>query len=426
MKLNKERHFLKSVGTLMTGSIISQLLTILISPAITRLFDAEELGVYTVVLSSVTMFGAVLSLRYDMSIVSERKESRVYSLVKLSLWLCLGMSVLVALGYYAYFHTLSTIRFGSGLAAIFVFFLVLITGLVNVLTAYNNRICEYRVISTAYVIRTTVQNIGIVLCGLAHFGTLGLLLPQTLGALFGVRRQAGTLIRNGKRLKIVTPASMRAAAFIHRAQAIWSAPSTFLNGFSYSVINLFIEMLFGAVTLGYYSISYRILGLPSMIVSANVSRVFFEKASREQEAEGCFRRTFWSTMRFLLVVAIPMLVALEWLSPWLFALVFGRDWRVAGEYVRILAPMFVLRFIAGGVNGAAIVAGRQKFEFLIQLLLAAVVVAVFLMSRSLGWGVGTFLQAINAGCGVVYVMYILLFWRCSMGWVSSSVRGEVL
>lgn len=59
-------------------------------------------------------------------------------------------------------------------------------------------------------------------------------------------------------------------------------PAHFLNSASYSMLNFYITELFGLGILGYYSITYRILGIPLTLVSLNVSKVFFQRASEEK------------------------------------------------------------------------------------------------------------------------------------------------
>jgi O-antigen/teichoic acid export membrane protein len=62
----------------------------------------------------------------------------------------------------------------------------------------------------------------------------------------------------------------------------------------------------------------------------------------------------------------PFLVLL-FFAPSLFSLVFGEKWRVAGEYARLMCPMFYLRFISNPLSLVAIIAQKNRFEFLWQV-----------------------------------------------------------
>lgn len=405
--------FTKSMSTLVTGSLAAQILSIVVSPITTRLFSPIELGVFTLVASSTSMFGAVLSLRYDMAIVYEDSDENVYALVALSFYICLISSFLVAVGYFCYFQYFSTSRFSAPLAALFTFVQCLLFGLINVLNSYNNRCREYSVMSTSNVARSFAQNGGTVIAGIAHLGSLGLLAAQTLGYLFGLKRQSKTLLGQLDRIRKLNRAQLKDVARKHRGQAVWSAPAALANGFSYTVINYIIELLYSSSTVGLYSLSFRMLGMPTNVIAMNVSRVFAERAAFEKREVGNFARLFRKTLFLMCFVAIPVLIVLVLFAPNLFAFVFGDEWRDAGVYVQILSPMFALRFIAAGLSSSAMIAGEQQRDLLIQLMLIVVVLISFCVSVVFGLPIEGLLISINALSSIAYIIYLFVFWECS-------------
>lgn len=416
MALNKrapKSAFVKSMATLVSGSVLAQAITIVVSPITTRLFTPSELGVYTLVVSSVTMFGAVLSLRYDMAIVYEEKEGNVFPLVALSAALDIVVSLIVAIGYYCYFQFFSSSGYPPLLAAAFTFVQCALFGLVNVLNSYNNRKRQYRLMSSANAERAIVQNAGIVGSGLLGLGATGLIAAQSLGYIIGVRKQTAGLAGETDEFRRISRREVIHVARLHRKQALWSAPAAFANGFAYSVINYFIEFLYSSATVGYYSLSYRMLGLPTNIVATNISRVFAERATHDKQTIGNFRRIYRKTLIMMVGMSIPIGIILMAFAPQLFAFVFGPSWEIAGEYVRILTPMFVLRFIAGGLNSSAMIANKQQWDLVVQALLVFGVLLSFGASLALALPVEGMLKIINIVSSAVYVYYIFVFWHCA-------------
>lgn len=411
-KKGKNSSYLKAITTLMSGSIVAQIFTLICSPILTRICSAEIMGVYSLVTGAVTMFGMVMSLRYELCIVYEPEEKNVYPLIKLSVFLCAGLSVLITIGYLIYFHAID-VEENFVVLAVITGLLVFLMGLINIVTAYNNRQRDYKLINKTYVTRIFSQNICNLIAGSLGLGAAGLSFSQLLGYLAGVRGQAKPMLQHWKEIVGATAAEMKAVAVSNKRQAVISAPATLGNGLSYSLISYFIEALFTTANVGYYSISYRLLGLPITIISTNVSRVFLEKASREYQEVGNFKSTYKSTVGMLSVMAIPIGAALMLLGPWACELVFGDGWGVAGEYIRLLTPMFMLRFVAGGVNCAAIIVNKQQYDFLIQMLLTVSVVVVFILSSVLKWEIEMFLFVLNAAFSVIYVAYLLIFWHCA-------------
>ena len=80
MKRLYKNSFFRSIATLMSGTIIAQVISFAISPLMTRLYSEEQIGEYTLLLTVVTMFGSVICGRYDMAIVGESDEKGMYGL----------------------------------------------------------------------------------------------------------------------------------------------------------------------------------------------------------------------------------------------------------------------------------------------------------------------------------------------------------
>lgn len=201
----------------------------------------------------------------------------------------------------------------------------------------------------------------------------------------------------------------------NKKQAFFSTPAALANGMSYSLLSYFIEALFSTAVVGYYSMSFRILGMPINLISTNVSRVFLEKASREYEEKQGFQRTFLWTIGAGFIAGIPLAIMLMTLAPWACEVFFGSGWRIAGIYIKILTPMFILRFIAGCVNTAAIIAKRQQIDLIIQCVMTVFSIAAFIIAKNLSLTMEQFLTVLNSGFSILYVVYIFLFWLCARG-----------
>ena len=68
----------------MTGTTIAQAIPIAISPILTRLYSPEEFGLFALFLATVSIFGVVATMRYEMAIVQPEKSEDAINLVLLS------------------------------------------------------------------------------------------------------------------------------------------------------------------------------------------------------------------------------------------------------------------------------------------------------------------------------------------------------
>lgn len=414
----KNNRFFRSLMMLSTGTIIAQLLAVLVSPILTRLLSEYELALFAFALSIVNTFQAGINGAYNNGIVVEENERKVRALIKLSLIVGIALSVLIGIGSYLYIVFFSKDNYPALLIAAFVFLTLLSVALIQTLTAYNNRRKDYKTIAAVGVYRSVFQNLGNVLSGLLGLGAPGLLFSFVAGNAAGIRRQAKEIKPEIPEIKAIPASEVNAVAKENYRYPLFTAPSYFVNSLSFSSITFFIEALFEFRLLAYYSMSMRILGLPLALISANVGRIFMADASSEYNKTGTFKRTFTRMSLFLSAVALPMGIVMFFFAPPLSRWAFGPGWEVAGEYIKILTPMFLVRFIATAVSPGYMICGKQRTDALLQGLLLAASVSAFFLAKWQSYPIESFLWAVSIFKSLVYLIYFFMLW-----WYSRKTRA---
>lgn len=386
----------------------------------TREYSKEAIGYYTYIVSIVTMFSTVINGRYDVSIVSAKDDAEIWSLIKGSCFISFFMSIIVAVGAYVAYGLKNSEFSGNTMLLLFVFPMLVVYGLINILNGYNNRYAEYKLISRAYLIRTIFQNAFTIGLGIINPSAFNLLLSQTIGLIFGMKKQSKNLIPNLDKIKMVGAGEIKSTLKKYKAQPLASVPSSFINALSYSSISLFVGNLFGMDLLALYSISVRVLGIPLGIFSSNIAKIHFKDASDEIEACGNFKKCTMKMIAFSAIVSAVMVLFLIFLAPVLFGLLYGENWAKSGVYVQILAPMFGLRLIVGAVGFSFIIANKQKQELFYQILLFISVVVFVIISIFYKWNIQQFLIAISICYSVIYLLELLHIIRNSKAMVNKS------
>lgn len=408
-----QSQYIKYIYQLAMGSFIAQGITVLVAPIMTRLYTPEEIGVYTLTLTIITMFGPVICGKYDQAIVVAENEKRVSELIVGSVLFSFIFLVLITLGLKIYLTMNPQVSEGIESYLYIIISILSLTAFVNILTAYNNRHKEYKTISSVTITRTLAQNLGIVILGILKFGTLGLLLSQLLGMLIGIKKQGKHLFESEINLKSIKLLNVKKILVRYNQLPFYSMPAHFINAASYSVLNFFIMGLFGLATFGFYAISYRILGLPLNLISMNVSKVFFQKASEERKMSGNFYRSLMMTSLFLTCLSVPMSIILMVFGPVVFEIVFGSGWGVAGEFVRILAPMYGIRFIVTALAPALIISGKQKAEFYMSTMFIIASILSYLICDLMHLDVFSFLKLITITYSVIYILFYIYIYHLS-------------
>ncbi len=416
VKLIKKKLFtsyIKNMVTLTLGTLIAQCAIVIAAPALTRLYSPEQLGMYTLIFTIASIIGPLVNGRYDMSIVSASHERESHAVMKASMLVCFFISALAGIIITCLILFDSPILVNINSRIIYVFPLLLLFGFINAITSYNNRNKEYKLIAKFSAVRTLTLLFGQVLFGVFKAGITGLLVSQLASFFISLLYQLKNTAINYKSVLSISFKEVSAVLRKFRNQPFYSTPALLLNSLSYSIIPFLISTLYGLKDVGYYSLSFTLLGMPIQLFSVNVAKVFFEKANREKKACGNFYKTFKTTLFLLLFISIPFFTFLMLFSRNIFNIVFGPGWERAGLFVEILSPMYTFRFISASLAAGLIIGHRQKIEFIIQSVFFIEAIGAFLLSKQLFFSIEQFLTIISILFAVSYIVLIFAIFLAS-------------
>ncbi len=424
-----------SLTILASGSLIAQAMTALEQVFLTRIFSAEALGIYAFLISFPHACVGIICGRYDLALVYEEDENKILALVKLNFVINLLLSTILSVGYLVYlvFYT-EYQQFAYLVPAVFIY--LISYGLTNTLNSYNNRHGEYNMITKMHMLRTFAQCFGTVFLGLIfvillHIDSLQisvpvLVFPYCVGMLLGIFTQGKGLLSRYKELKVITGKELWEVAKKHKKQPLVSAPAIFANNASYSLITISINNFYDAAVAGYYSISTKLLGMPISLISSNMSKVFMEQAAKEYNATGKFTKAFNKTFGFLVAMAVPMFLCMYFLAPPVCAWLFGGDWVIAGEYIKILAMMFTFRFVATALSPGLYVCRKQFSELTIQVAFLLVTAFAAIISYVYAFDVEQFLWAMSISRSLVLVGLVFMVFYYSRGYGAKAQKHFVI
>ena len=122
---------------------------------------------------------------------------------------------------------------------------------------------------------------------------------------------------------------------------------------------------------------------------------------------GNCEEAFRSTFKALVILGSGPVLCIFVFAPDLCARIFGEPWREAGEFARILAPLYFFNFVASPLSYVFFVAGKQRLELNWQIALFATTFAVFLSPTSLKQTLINYTISYSA----LYVLYLYLSYR---------------
>ena len=408
--LRQPGSFARRAGALMGATTIGQVITIAASPALTRLYEPRDFGVMALFASVSAILVAFSTGQYHSAIVLPEDDFEGYAILAGSVVLSvLTASVALVAAVVAGLFVEIPLALAAGVAIY-----VVSLGVSESLHHWLMRTTQFRLLARVrlmIVVLSTALTVSFGFYGIAA----GLVIGAVFGQLIPTAYLALTVIRGrpagGRSISIekITGALRR-----YRDFPRYSLPGELLNSAAYQMPTLLITRWFDTATTGLYSLTQRVLSMPMALVSRAVLDVFKQRASadyaRDGQAAVVFRKTFIS----LTVIGVPGFLLLAIVAPPLFAWVFGPEWRAAGDFARILSPMFALRFVASPLSYMFLIADRQRLNLVLQALLL-VATGVSLSTGLLLGSVRFGLAAFSASYSAIYIIYLVVSWRLAQG-----------
>ena len=324
----------------------------------------------------------------------------------MSIYIGVIMSMLISLASYIYFTGIDGF-ISPTVSVFFVFLILVIQAFSNVFKSYNNNIGDFKTMTSVIVLRRFAEEISMAIFGLMGWKAIGLLVSRVIGQYFGMKREIVNIKKFFKPIISVQWKCVQEAYKIHKRQLYYSAPAALMNAGSYSLISLIVGKYFGLEMLGIYAISFAVLGLPLSVISGNVSKVYFSEASKEYAIKGTFNESTNKTLVFLMIIAVVLFFVMYYLFPILVPVIYGEKYKMAGFMIRILAPMFAVRFVSSAINTGLVVCNKQNFELIIQIMfMLSVALLAFLCNNRL-LSISTFLLGVSLTYSIVYLVNLV-------------------
>jgi lipopolysaccharide exporter len=383
------------------GTAIAQVLTVVATPVLSRLFTPAEFGVFAVFLSVTTVIATFVTLRYEIMILIPKEDWEAECLVFLCLLTAVCLGSVIALTSWVlpnYFHD----ALGIGVISSWLP-LVCLIGIVNGITTTSigwlNRVKLYKEIAILRIAQSTLFASIAILLGIGDIEA-GLLLAQASSALilalFVIRYLPALSLREIWPIVSVAKKYSRAPKYL--------LPTALIDVITMQLPVLLIGTWYGASEAGQFSLAWRVLILPTLLVGAAFGQVFFQRFSStwpDSRAAWALLTGTWKALA--LIGVLPMLLFI-FAGEELFSFVFGPDWAHSGKMAAILAPMLFASLLHSPTSTTSVVLGLQR-----QVLFLCLAVVIYRpLSLYIGWKLGDIYIGLVIFC-LAEIIQIIIF-----------------
>lgn len=337
---------LRNMTVVMSGTVGAQAIGFLLMPVISRLYTSADYGVYGAFMSVLGVVGAIATLQYNQAVVLPKKDDDSFNLLIVSCVCALGVAVgsglLLILSPWL---SEQLIKLPSRWVGVVFGLVVLANGLHLAFQAWCIRVKAFHRTSLSHVIRSLASTSIWVLLGFWGAGTWGLIAGSVIGALLSLVNLYGVVRHHARQLTgYGSLPRIKELAFEYRDFPYYSAPQNMMNALSQGLPVLLLAYFYDVRVAGAYAFGNKMLGVPLNIIREALRQVLFQRASEIHNNQGNLQQLFLKTTGGLFaIVLIPAAIMMVW-APQLFALVFGAEWQVAGEYARWLILWHAVAF----------------------------------------------------------------------------------
>ncbi|WP_350353008.1 oligosaccharide flippase family protein [Microbacterium sp. A8/3-1] len=383
---------IRSIGTLLTGSVVAQVIGLATMPVLSRIFTPQSFGLLAVFLSITSLVAIVASLRYEYAIVLPEADEDAVHLKRAATWIAASVSALALI--VTAVVVLALLRENQTpwwllLMGVSVF----LAGESTILYFWFTRTRRYRVQSISRIVQAAVTAGTQILLGLTVLrGPEGLIIGYVVGQVVAV---IVLLVFDDSRVRDVPRERKRTMQLLrrYRKMPLLNAPNALIDSFRLNGINLIIGIGAGSVAaLGQFSMAWKLAQSPMALIAGAISQVYYQRMASAGPGE--LRRIVFSVTRNALIVGIVPFALLALCAPAVVPWLLGPQWVEAGLIVQALTPWLFLNVATAPLSNLFIVAERQGTMLVFALVYMVVpLVILWLLAddlvRAVWWTSGS-------------------------------------
>tara|TARA_R110001606_G_scaffold102588_1_gene224973 strand:- start:3804 stop:5015 length:1212 start_codon:yes stop_codon:yes gene_type:complete len=367
------------------GTTIAQAIPIAISPVLTRIYTPSDFGLFALFNSLIAVFGVIASGRYELAIMLPKKDEDAINIASLGILISTFFSVFLFFIILFFNDSICSLLNNTDIKPwlYFIPLVVFFTGVFNVLNYFNNRQKEFKTIASATAVKSLVSASIQLTIGFVKTGATGLITGQIFSHMFANLRLLKNIISDKKMISNISKTEIKNMGKKYINFPKFSMPAILSNTLSTQATNIIIPIFYNVITLGYYSLVQRLLGLPLVLISNAIGQVYFKEAVSEQQLTKSVIKSTKSTFKKLLIIGIPLFLFLFLFIEDVFTIVFGENWAIAGYYAKIILPLFLVKFLVSIFTLLPIIHNETKIDLVFQLGMSIIVLSILVVANYL-------------------------------------------
>lgn len=355
----------KNIFSVAVGTILAQIIPVLISPVLTRIYTPEDFGIFAIYMSIVTISVTVASFRYDLAIFIPKNLDDSKRIVILSIFLSSIFSFVlfvVLLFLTQNIFTKFDLRsLGGWLLTIPI--TVLLISIYQIYIQWLNKIKNYNYLNFYRILNSGLISFLNILFGFLKLKDIGLILSTfitqaVLASVSFYNIKSFFKFYNYNRIKILL------AKYINFPK--YTLPSTLGGEIASQMPTILLGYYFNQAIIGYYLLATKIITLPFSVIGNSIATVYRQEAIEEFNLNGNCMNIYIKTFKKLFFIGIIPVLLLFFGGEFFFTFYFGLQWKIAGKMASYLSAMVFFQILSSPMADTILFINGQKIDFFLQ------------------------------------------------------------
>ncbi|MDR0546716.1 MAG: oligosaccharide flippase family protein [Dysgonamonadaceae bacterium] len=407
--------FFKYSATLLSANAISQVISILAYPFITRIYGPNIFGIFSLFITICSILTLITTGKYELAMVLPKSDKQVKAIFQLTLLLngfffilLVGTVLVWRENIAAFFHRPEL----SDLLLLLPLF-VLLSGFWWSLKYLLIRQKKYGNISIYNLTQSGVATVSKCIFGLQKAtNILPLRMGLAGGQLFGLFTATLTSVILGRKMirehcTHWNKADIKQVAKAYSNLPKYELPTELLNVFVGNLPVLLLSMYFGETEIGLFALALNIGISPVTLFSGSVFQVLFRRMSEHVQNRRPLKPDCIRFCKFCLWGILPFFIIFTFAPESFFVMLFGSKWLGLGFYLKLLFPFLFLVVLTVSLGGIPDIFFKQKTVLNIEIIS----VIFRIIALAIGVYYHNFNLAIVLFCAVsAAMMFVKLVW----------------
>jgi O-antigen/teichoic acid export membrane protein len=344
---------IRNTSVLITGTVLAQLISILLQPFLRRFFSPEEFGTYSVYLSLVGILAVISTIRYDDAIVLPEKDKDSANLLALSLifnFLVCLIAFLIILVYGN--KLLSFINLPAKFTITILYLIPLGAFLLNTYQSFNYwliRKKKYNHVSLNKLLRRGSAAVAQIFYALVR-NPKGLIFSDLIGQMVNCSAIVFQGFKFGFSLKMLSVNKLKYVFKKYSDFPKYNLIPSLMSTCSFLLPPIFITRYYSEENAGYFDMAKLVLSIPSALIATSISNVLLQRISEKFNNKQSLLIDLRPLFIIVILICVAVFIVIFLFGTGLFRIAFGPIYEISGEISKIVVWSFALNFLVSSFS----------------------------------------------------------------------------